>query len=312
MLKYCYWDRDRKVATYAAPHAPMLPIHSMYLNTILPICSKEYLPRNQDEHLHLLLGEEVSVLLERSSREGILLPEIRLQVSVGVTEGVKQRLDEVTHGTGVTTGGGVAILDTGHAQKTLTGGRGNKSGTAGSGNETNTDRTALARHLSGDRVGHATLTSPESTTDGCHVELGREDGTTDSGGDLRGALDTKANVSRGISDSNEGLETSALTSGTLLLHGHDLHDLVLKLVLQEVVDDLGLLHGDGEEEDLLDGADLALLYETSEFGDRSPDVLVTVSASSATAASSAASTVSASTSTSAFSASKTSSFVRHD
>jgi len=252
------------------------------------------------------------VLLEWSSRKSILLPEIRFQVSVGVTEGVKQRLDEVTHGTGVTTGRGVAILNTGHAQKTLTGGRGHESGTAGSRNETNTNRTALARHFSGDSVGQATLTSPESTTDGRNVELSGEDGTTDSGGDFRRALDTKANVSSGISDSNEGLETSTLTSGTLLLNRHDLHDLVLKLVLQEVVDDLGLLDGDGEEEDLLNRTNLALLYETSEFGDGSPNVLVTVSASSATAASSTASTVSTSASTSAFSASKTSSFVRHD
>mmetsp|Transcript_27592 Transcript_27592/g.50287 ORF Transcript_27592/g.50287 Transcript_27592/m.50287 type:complete len:291 (-) Transcript_27592:72-944(-) len=290
----------------------MLPIHSMYLNTILPICSKEDLPRNHDEYLHLLLGEEISVLLERSCRKGILFPEIRLQVSVGVTEGVEQRLDEVTHGTGVTTGRGVAILNTGHAQKTLAGGGGHKSGTAGGRNETNTDRTALARHLSGDSVGLATLTSPESTTDGGHVELGGEDGTADGSSDLRRALNTKANVSGAISDSNESLETSTLTSGTLLLHRHDLHDFVLKFVLQEVVDNLGLLNRDGEEEDLLDGADLALLYETSKFGDGSPHVLITVSASSATAASSAASAVSASTSTSAFTASKTSSFVRHD
>jgi len=117
-------------------------------------------------------------------------------------------------------------------------------------------------------------------------------------------------MSRGISDSNEGLEASTLTGRTLLLHRHDLHDLVLELVLQEVVNDLGLLHGDGEEEDLLDGSDLALLYETAELGDGSPNVLVTVSASASAAP--AASAISSASASTAATSSETSTFFRHD
>ncbi|KAK1735921.1 hypothetical protein QTG54_013368, partial [Skeletonema marinoi] len=255
------------------------------------------------------LGKEISVLLERSGSQGIFLPEIRLEVTVGVTKSVEKSLDEVTHGTGVTTGGGVAILNTSHGQKTLSTGGGNQSSTTGGRDETNTDGTTLSSHLGGDSVGHATLTSPESTTDGGDVELGGKDGTTDGGGNLRGALDSKTDVSIGVSNGNEGLETSTLTSRTLLLNRHDLHDLILELVLQEVVDDLGLLNRDGEEEDLLNGSNLSLLYETSELGDGDPNVFVTSTLTSAsTATSSAATTVSASTSSSS---SETSAFFRH-
>ena len=61
-----------------------------------------------------------------------------------------------------------------------------------------------------------------------------------------------------VSNSDERLEARALTSRGLLLDGHDLHDLVLELVLEEVVDDLGLLDRDGEEEDFFEtrGPDL--------------------------------------------------------
>jgi len=88
---------------------------------------------------NLLLGKEVRVLLERSGSQDILLPEIRLQVSVCVAKSIEKSLDEVTHGTGVTSGGGVAIINPSHGQEPLSGGRGHKSGTAGSGDETHAD-----------------------------------------------------------------------------------------------------------------------------------------------------------------------------
>ncbi len=39
---------------------------------------------------------------------------------------------------------------------------------------------------------------------------------------------TESKMSVAISNSDEGLETSALTGASLLLHGHDLEDLVLE------------------------------------------------------------------------------------
>ena len=54
------------------------------------------------------------------------------------------------------------------------------------------------------------------------------------------------------------LEARALAGARLLLDGHDLHDLVLQRRAQEGLHDLVLLHGQGEQVDLLQALDLAL------------------------------------------------------
>lgn len=248
--------------------------------------------------LNLFLGQEIRVLLIRVLQQGVLRPEIGSEVSVGSTKGVEDSLDEVSHGTGVTTRGRVAIIDTGHVHQLFARGRRHESGTTGSRDQTNTDRTTLSGHLAGDGMGQSGDTSPISTSDGSHVELGSGDGTTNGGSDFGRAFDAQTNVSVGISDGNKGLESGALTGGRLLLDGHDFHDLVLELVLQEVVDNFGFLDRDGEEEDLFDGGDLSFLDQTSKLGDGDPDVLVTSSSASASSASttSAASTAASSAS----------------
>jgi len=53
----------------------------------------------------LLLGKEVGVLLVGVRQEGILLPQLWTQVSVGSSKGIEDSLDKVTHGTRVTSGG---------------------------------------------------------------------------------------------------------------------------------------------------------------------------------------------------------------
>mmetsp|Transcript_18567 Transcript_18567/g.46028 ORF Transcript_18567/g.46028 Transcript_18567/m.46028 type:complete len:201 (-) Transcript_18567:511-1113(-) len=115
------------------------------------------------------LGQKVGVLLEWKRKKGILLPEFGTEVSVGVTKGVKDGLDKVTHGTGVTSTGRVAIGDTGHAHKLLSGGRGNKSGTARGRNQTNRNGTTLSGDLAGDGVGKTGSTSPVSSSDGNNI-----------------------------------------------------------------------------------------------------------------------------------------------
>jgi len=245
-----------------------------------------------------LLGQKVGVLLEWKREKGVVLPELGTEVSVGGTKGVKDGLDKVTHGTGVTSTGRVAIGDSGHAQELLSGRRRNKSGTTRGRDQTNRNGTTLSGDLARDGVGKSRSTSPVSSSDGNNIELGGSDGSTNGRSNFRRALDSKTNVSRGISDSNKGLESGALTGRRLLLDGHDLHDLVLELVLEEVVDDFGFLDRDGEEEDLFNAGDLSFLDKTSELGDGNPDVFVASSAST-TASASAASSASSSASSSA-------------
>lgn len=56
------------------------------------------------------------------------------------------------------------------------------------------------------------------------------------------------------------LEPGALACSRLLLHRHDLHDLILEGALQEGLHNLVLLHGEGEQENLLQTFDLPLQY----------------------------------------------------
>jgi hypothetical protein len=155
-------------------------------------------------------------------------------------------------------------------------------------------------------MGKSSLTSPVSTTDRGNIKLSSSDCTTDSSSYLRRTLDSKANMSVVVTKGNECLETGSLSSRRLLLNRHDLHDLILKLLLEEKFNDLSLLDGHGEEEDLLERSDLSLLHETSKLGDRGPSFLLTVSLSTAASTPTAAPTV-----TAASSSSKTSSIVRH-
>ena len=90
-----------------------------------------------------------------------------------------------------------------------------------------------------------------------------------------------------VTDSDVALEAGALTSGCLLLHGHDLHHLVLEGGADEVIDYLVLLDWEGEKEDLLNGLDLALFDEATKLGDRDPLVLVVLLSASTSASSSA-------------------------
>jgi len=238
------------------------------------------------------------VLLERKRQQGVVLPEFGAEVSVGVTKGIEDGLDKVPHGTCVTSTGGIAIGDAGHGHQFLSGGRGHESGTTGSRNQTNRNGTTLSGDLAGNRVGKTGGTSPVSTTDGNDIEFGAGDGTTNGGGDFAGALDSESDVTRGISDGDEGLESGALSGTALLLDGHDLHDLVLELVLEEIINDFGFLDGNGKEEDFFDGRNLSFLHETSEFGDGNPDVFVTASTGTSTASSSSTTATAISTTTS--------------
>ena len=54
-----------------------------------------------------------------------------------------------------------------------------------------------------------------------------------------------------VTDGNEGLESGSLTGTGLLLDGHDLQNLVLKLGAKERVDNLGLLQDNAKGQSLL-------------------------------------------------------------
>ena len=66
--------------------------------------------------------------------------------------------------------------------------------------------------------------TPVTSPDGQDGELGNGDGGTDSSSDFLGGLDTETNVTLGVTDEDDGLETGTLTGTGLLLDGFDLHN----------------------------------------------------------------------------------------
>jgi hypothetical protein len=220
--------------------------------------------------LSLLLSQEISELVVRRLGEGSLSPELGAKETIGVTNGSEGSLDEVTKGTGGTTGSGVAIGDTSEGKNLLGGGGSNDTSTTGSRDQTSDGRTALASKLAGNGVGLTKGRSPVSTTNGDNSELSEDDSTTDGSSDFLGALDTKTDVAVTVTNDNECLETGTLTSTGLLLDRGDLHNLILEL-RKEVVNNLVFLDGKREEVDLLNGLDLSILDETTELGNGNPD-----------------------------------------
>lgn len=256
-----------------------------------------------------LLSEEIGVLLLRSRSQVVRSPQVGGQETGGLGKGVVHGHGQVTSGTGVTSGGGVNILDTSHGQQLLGDEGSDNAGTTRSRDKSASDGSALSGDLARHGVRSTRVEAPVSTADRDKVHLGVDDTTTDGSGNLLGSFDTKSNVAISVTDSDVALEASALTSGGLLLHRHDLHDLVSQGRAQEVVNDLVLLDREGEKEDLLNRLDLALLHQATELGDWDPLALTFVASSSTTSASSTASATAltvASTSSST-SSSKTSS-----
>jgi hypothetical protein len=165
---------------------------------------------------------------------------------------------------------GVNIVDAGVLQHAL-GSRGSDdTSSARGGDQLDVDGSRLALNLGGHGVRFTELGAPVATSNGDDRELGEDDGASDGGSDFLGALDAQTEMTVKVTDSDKGLEAGALTGSGLLLNGHDLHHLVLELG-QEQVDDLVLFDGHGEEVNLLDGANLAVLDQSTQFRDGNPN-----------------------------------------
>ena len=148
----------------------------------------------------MVLGEVISELLVGRLLEDGLLPQVGGQVGVSGGHGGVGRLGEVAEGTGGAAGGGVAVVDTRHLQQLLGDGGGDDASSPGGGDQPHPDGAALAGDLAGHGVGATDLVTPEAPPDGDDGELGQDDGATDGGGHLLGALHTETNVTVVISN----------------------------------------------------------------------------------------------------------------
>ena len=69
-----------------------------------------------------------------------------------------------------------------------------------------------------------------------------------------------------VTNGDAGLKAGPLTGTGLLLDWLDLHDLILELLTEKVVDNFWFLDWDGMKIDLLDGLDTAREDKTTELG----------------------------------------------
>ena len=142
------------------------------------------------------------------------------------------------------------------------------------------------------------LGTPITSSDGDELHLGIEESTLDGNLDFFADLDTNADVTLSVTTSDDSLESGSLTGLGLLLDGKDAHDLIRELslgVLDELISDLVFLDGDGVGVNLLEGSDVSGFDESTELGERVPDLFTAATEASG----SSATTTAASSSTSA-------------
>lgn len=240
--------------------------------------------------------EELGVLLIRGLEEQVLSPHVGSEEAVGLLDGVEGGHDEVAEGLRAASGRGEDILNAGVGEDLLGDRGGDDASAAGRGDEAHADGAALAGHAVADGVGETELVAPVASSDGDDGQLRLDGGALDGVGDFLGALDAETDVTVHIADDDEGFEAGSLTGSGLLLDRHDLDVLVAELLLRdEVVDDLVLLDGEREEEDLLERLDQSSLDEAAHLGDGDPLLLAVAGTSSVAAASATATSAEATT-----------------
>ena len=232
----------------------------------------------------------------------INFPKVRGEVFEGVGHSVEGSEHKVSLRGCATTGGCVAVGDTGEGKHLLGDSTSNQTSTTRGRDQAESDGTALSGNLDGNGVRSSEGGTPVSETDRDNRQLGDADGSTDGGGNLARAFDTKTDMSLHVTDKDEGLEAGTLTGASHLLDRADFDNIIFE-VWAEGIDDGGFLDREGEEVDFGKGLDLSTLNQTSELGERDPFLLLITAASTASTA-----TTSTASSSMTSTATKTASF----
>ena len=91
------------------------------------------MPRYRSHHLITLTSpESIRELLQRTSDELGLLPQVGSQVSICIADGDESGFQGVLEGLGRTGGGSVNVIDTSELEQALDGGGGDETGATGS------------------------------------------------------------------------------------------------------------------------------------------------------------------------------------
>lgn len=192
----------------------------------------------------------------------MLSPQVWSQETVSVTDGNESGLQSVFQSSGGTVGLGVDIFQTSQLQQFLDSWGSDDTGTSWSWNQSNDDGTTLTGGLGSQRVGLTQVVTPVTSSDWDDRQLGNDDTGSDGTCDFLSGLDTQTDVTVGVTDNDDSLESGSLTGSGLLLDWLDVHDFVSQ-TWQQGVDDLELLDWQRVQEDLLDGGDLTGLDKST-------------------------------------------------
>ena len=129
----------------------------------------------------------------------------------------------------------------------------------------------------------ANLVPPVASLHWDNGGFGQNDGPTDSNGYLLRAPDTQTNMSVVIPNGDKCLEPGPLTSMGLLLHRHDLQNLVFEGCSQEKVNYVRFLDGQRKEIDLFQRLDLHVFDQAVQLGDWEPLLVLGFTSASSTA-----------------------------
>jgi len=185
--------------------------------------------------------QKVGVLLEWCLGKLALSPEIRGQISVCLLDGEEGSLHEIAHSLGASSGLCVYVLNTGELQHLLWCTGCDDTRTSGGWYKSDRDGTALASDLGWDGVGKTEHVTPIPSSNRNQSKLSQNDSSTNGSGYFLSAFNTKSNMSIVVTNNNECLEAGSLTSTGLLLHWHNLHDLILEFGAQKEVYNLVFL-----------------------------------------------------------------------
>lgn len=236
-------------------------------------------------HLESLLfgGGLIGVDVQWGDWQRLLGPQVWSQETVSVTDGNEGSLQGVFQSSGGTVGRGVDIFNTGQLQQLLDSWGGDDTGTSWGWDQSHGDGTTLTRGLRGQRVRLTQVVTPVTSSDWDDGQLGNDDTGSDGTSNFLGGLDTQTDVTVGVTNDNDSLESGSLTGSGLLLDRLDVHDFVLQ-VWQQSVNDLEFLDWQRVQEDLFNGGDLTGLDKSTQLGDWDPTLffLVSSAASSAT------------------------------
>ena len=175
--------------------------------------------------ISLSFSQNITVLLQGTSDELVLLPQVGCQEAVCVADSNECGLECVLQGLCATSRCSVGILDTCQLQQSLDSGRRDETSSSRCWDEPDCDGAALAGLFGWERMWLTEVGTPVATTDRKDGELSNDDGGANRSCDFLRCLDAETNVTLTVTNDHNGLESSSLTGTSLLLNWLDLNKL---------------------------------------------------------------------------------------